>query len=209
MAFDFFTQKQRLFDLWAPSYDWLFPSVFYQAIHQRLLDYVVVPERANVLDLGCGTGRLLNRLAEQFPQLRGIGFDLSEEMLRQARDRNRHRPRLLYFQGNAEALPFEDQQFDAVFSTISFLHYPHPDTVLAEVSRVLKPGGHFYWVDPVFGSHPTSQLLAVSPGGIRLYPPASRAQMGQSVGLDDAEHHYLLWPVMLTHFRKDSSHPAP
>ncbi|HEY9876748.1 MAG TPA: class I SAM-dependent methyltransferase, partial [Candidatus Obscuribacterales bacterium] len=121
--------KEKFFDLWAPNYDFLFLSVFYQAVHKRLLEYVNLPDRANVLDIGCGTGRLLDRLATQFPQMRGTGLDLSTEMLHQARERNRHHPRLIYIQGNAEALPFADGQFDAVFNTLSFLHYPKPEQV--------------------------------------------------------------------------------
>ena len=63
--------KQTFFDLWAPSYDWLFPSIVYQAIHKRLLEYVDLSNSANVLDLGCGTGKLLHRLAVNFPTLQG------------------------------------------------------------------------------------------------------------------------------------------
>lgn len=61
------SQKQQLFDRWAPNYDWIFPSVVYQAIHKRLLEYVKLPNQSNILDLGCGTGRLLDRLAVKFP----------------------------------------------------------------------------------------------------------------------------------------------
>ncbi len=100
--------KKQLFDRWAPSYDWLFPSVFYQAIHKPLLEYVNLPEPSNVLDLGYGTGCLLNSLATHFPHLRSTGLDFSPEMLRQARCRNRYPTRLIYVQGNAEALPFAD-----------------------------------------------------------------------------------------------------
>ncbi len=62
--------KQHLFDLWAPLYDCLFLSVFYQATHKRLLEYIELPERPNVLDIGCGTGRLLNCLAAEYPHRR-------------------------------------------------------------------------------------------------------------------------------------------
>lgn len=83
------SNKRQLFDRWAPLYDLLFPSVFYQAIHQRLLDYVDLPQQAHVLDIGCGTGRLLNRLATKYSDLQGTGLDFSAEMLRQARRTNR------------------------------------------------------------------------------------------------------------------------
>ncbi len=81
------SNKEKFFDRWAPNYDFLLTSVFYQAVHKRLIEYVELPEQPNVLDLGCGTGRLLNRLATEFPALQGTGLDLSAEMLHQARQR--------------------------------------------------------------------------------------------------------------------------
>ncbi|MGH1393016.1 MAG: class I SAM-dependent methyltransferase, partial [Trichormus sp.] len=144
---EFLKQKKLIFDLWASSYDSLLPSVFYQAVHKRLLEYVDLSAQANVLDLGCGTGRLLERLATKFPELRGTGLDLSPKMLQVARLSNRHHPRLIFIEGKAEALPFGDGQFDAVFNSISFLHYLEPKQVLQEVARVLTPSGRFYLVD--------------------------------------------------------------
>ncbi|WP_100898477.1 class I SAM-dependent methyltransferase [Nostoc flagelliforme] len=202
MTNDFFSNKKFLFDRWAPSYDWLFPSVFYRAVHKRLLEYVDLPESANVLDIGCGTGHLLKRLATQFPDMQAIGLDLSANMLRVARQSNRHRPRLIYVEGKAESLPFADGQFDAVFSTISFLHYLEPKQVLSEIARVLSPGGRFYLVDFTSIKETEPQLLPVSTLGIRLYSPNQRQLLGSSAGLLCLNHHYLLGPVLLTVFAK-------
>ena len=202
MTFNFLSNKKRLFDQWAFSYDWLFPSVIYQAIHKRLLEYVDLPERANILDMGCGTGRLLDRLATEFPDLRGTGLDLSSNMLRMARLSDRHRPRLIYIEGTAESLPFGEGQFDAVFSTISFLHYLEPQQVLSEVARVLSPGGRFYLVDITTKKETAPQVLPISPRGIRFYSPQQREVFGSSAGLLSLSHHYLLGPVLLTIFVK-------
>ncbi|WP_392535823.1 class I SAM-dependent methyltransferase [Nostoc sp. C117] len=200
---DFFSNKKFLFDLWASSYDWLFPSVFYQAVQKRLLEYVDLPERSsNVLDIGCGTGRLLERLATQFPELRGTGLDLSTNMLRMARLSNRHHPRLIFIEGKAESLPFANGQFDAVFSTISFLHYLEPQQVISEIARVLSPGGRFYLVDITSNKEVEPQLLPISPRGIRLYSPNQRQLLGSSAGLLCLSHHYLLGFVLLTIFAK-------
>ena len=195
-------KKQQSFDRWAPSYDNLFPSVFYQAIHKRTLDYVELPEQAKVLDIGCGTGRLLNRLAAKYPDFQGIELDFSAEMLRQARRSNLHRPRLIFVQGNAAPLRFVDDQFHAVFNTISFLHYAEPERVLAEVYRVLWPGGMFYLVDPTDRS-----LTASWHSEMRLYSREKRQQMGIQAGLECIKHQYLLGPdqMTLTIFSKPSS----
>lgn len=202
---DVLDRKARFFDRWALTYDWLLPSVFYQAVHQRLLEYVQLPEAAVVLDIGCGTGRLLNRLAARYPDLRGYGLDLAPVMLQQARRSNQHRPRLIFKQGRSDAIPFSDNFFNAAFSTISFLHYPDPQAVMGEVYRVLQPGGHFYLVD-----YTTSfltggrQSIAVSPGGLRFYSRSQRQQMGDQVNLTCVNHYSLIGPVLLTLFQKPS-----
>jgi ubiquinone/menaquinone biosynthesis C-methylase UbiE len=202
MTDNFINKKKQLFDLWAPSYDWLFPSVFYQAIHKRLLSYVELPQQSNVLDIGCGTGRLLERLASQFPDLRGTGLDLSDEMLRLARRNNSHRPRLIYIQGKADSLPFADRQFNAVFNTVSFLHYQEPQQVFNEVARVLSPGGRFYLADSTLTNNADTRVTAVTRGQVKFYSPKSRENLGSNAGLLCLNHHYLLSPVLLTIFVK-------
>ncbi|MEB3340874.1 class I SAM-dependent methyltransferase [Okeania sp.] len=194
--------KQTFFDRWAPSYDWLFPSVIYQAIHQRLLEYVNLSTSANVLDLGCGTGKLLNRLAVNFPTIQGTGLDLSPEMISQANSRNYYPQRLRFVSGNSEEMPFAEAEFDAVFNTISFLHYPHPQKVFNEVSRVLRPGGYFYLVDSYFQWQDEFQYLGITPGGLNLYSPTARAKFGKEAGLNLQANYYLLGAVLLTIFTK-------
>lgn len=193
--------KKQLFDRWAPNYDLLFTTIFYQAVHKRLLTKVELPPQANVLDLGCGTGRLLDRLATQFPDLRGTGLDLSPQMLRVARQKNRHHPRLIYLEGNAESLPFAENQFNAVFNTISFLHYPEPQQVFNQVAWVLSPGGRFYLADNILPNS-TWSLMSKSLAKIKFYNREQREQLGNVAGLRCLGHYYLLAPVVLTIFEK-------
>ncbi|MDY6781340.1 MAG: class I SAM-dependent methyltransferase [Cyanobacteriota bacterium] len=197
---EIFSKKQTFFDRWAPNYDILLTTIFYQAVHKRLLEYVELPESPYILDLGCGTGRLLTRLAKQFPDLQGVGVDFSEEMLRQARKQNLDEIRLNYVLGNAESLPLESAQFDAVFNTISFLHYPNPEQVFSEIHRALKPQGKYYLAD--YTSQQDRFFFPFSPGGLRFYSSQQRQELGERVGLNCVGHYYLLGPVMLTVFEK-------
>jgi len=194
--------KQTFFDRWALSYDRLFPSVVYQAIHQRLLSFVQLKAQAHVLDLGCGTGKLLKRLLAKYPEVTGTGLDLSSEMIHQAKLSNPAPDRATFQEGNAEALPFEDSQFDAVFNTISFLHYRNPDRVFAEVKRVLQPDGQFYLVDSAFRWQPPMLTINFSPGGLRLYNTTEREILAHAAGLTCLGHQYLLGPVVLSQFLK-------
>ena len=202
MTETFLRNKQWFFDRWAPGYDCLFTTVFYQAVHKRLLEYVQLSEEANILDLGCGTGRLVDRIAKQFPTVTATGLDLSDQMIHQARSRNRYPQRLRFTPGNVESLPFAEHQFDAVFCTISFLHYPHPQLVFEEINRVLRPSGCFYLAD-YQGNDSTGQtLVPVSPGGLRFYSRSQRTEFGQNVGWSCVGHYHLLGPILLTKFQK-------
>ena len=199
MTNNFYQQKENFFNLWAPFYDCLFTTFFYQAIHQRLLEYVELPDNASVLDIGCGTGLLLNRLAAKFPTVKGIGLDLAPLMLRRARAENRFHKRLIFVSGNTESLSFAEEQFDAVFCTMSFLHYPHPEQVFAQVSRVLAPGGRFYLADSYRGA--TNHLVSIPGiGAIRLYNRQQREKLGTEANLSCLAHHDLLPGILLTIF---------
>ena len=199
MTNNFYQQKENFFNLWASHYDCLFTTVFYQGVHKRLLEYVELPENASVLDLGCGTGRLMGRLAAKFPTMKAIGLDLSPSMLQEARARNQYHKRLIFVSGRAESLTFADEQFDAVFCTMSFLHYPHPQQVFDRVSRVLALGGRFYLVDAYRGEHNFSSSIPWI-GELRLYNRQQREQLGREAGLSCLAHHYLLPEILLTIF---------
>ncbi|MEO1400194.1 MAG: class I SAM-dependent methyltransferase [Cyanobacteria bacterium J06635_1] len=194
--------KLNLFNRWAPTYDWLLPSVFYQAVHQRLLECIWLPETAHVLDLGCGTGKLLNRLANQYPQLTGTGLDFSPEMLQKAQQNSVAPDRLTYVHGTTDQIPLPDSQFDAVFCTISFLHYSAPVTVLTEIHRALKPGGLFYLADYTPSKLSGKDTVTTPTGDLRFYNQTAREDLGKQAALLTEAHYYLLGPIVLTIFAK-------
>lgn len=195
--------KRNLFNRWAPLYDLPFTSVFYQAVHKRLLEFVELPEAAQVLDLGCGTGKLLNRLANRYPQLTGTGLDFSDEMLQQARQQSAAPNRLTYVQGRTDAIPLPDDQFDAAFCTISFLHYANAIAVLHEIHRVLKPGGSFYLADYTLPQWSGQTALHLTRADVHFYSPIGRETLAQETSFQVEGHHYLLGPVLLTVFRAE------
>ena len=136
---DYQEKSRRAFDGQAADYDTGHFGDHARKLYGVLLSQVMQIPHAAVLDLVCGTGELLARFLEQAPKARCAGLDLSEGMLSVARKKLGDRAELV--RGNAERLPFGDGVFDVVLCSDSFHHYPDPRAVLAEVSRVLSPGG--------------------------------------------------------------------
>ena len=103
----------------------------------------VAPEGARVLEVGCGPGHLSIRLARQ-DGLDVTGLDLDPAMIERARA-NADRPgddrRPSFFIGDVASLAFPDGSFDLVVSTLSMHHWADPAAGLAEIGRVLCPGG--------------------------------------------------------------------
>jgi ubiquinone/menaquinone biosynthesis C-methylase UbiE len=100
---------------------------------------------ANVLDLGCGTGTLLQDIKELYPDIELNGVDISENMVKIANEKLGEGD--ICKVGDVENLNFMDNTFDLVTCSYSFHHYPNPEAVVKEIYRVIKPGGRFILVD--------------------------------------------------------------
>lgn len=128
----------RKYDHLAAIYDRRWSS-YIKATVQATLDRLVLRPGDRILDLGCGTGALLQALADQDLGLDLAGLDYSHEMLAIARSKLPVTVTLC--QGNAAELPWDDRHFDWVISTSAFHYFPAPDRVLQDIRRVLKPTG--------------------------------------------------------------------
>lgn len=104
--------------------------------------------RRDVLEVGCGRGGGSEWIARTQGVKSMTGMDLAASAVAFCRANHRS-PALTFTQGDAESLPFADATFDAVINVESCHHYPSPAAFFREVSRVLRPGGHFcvttYW----------------------------------------------------------------
>ncbi len=105
------------------------------------LSDVDFPAGARVLDIGCGTGAQSRTLA-QWPGVgEVVGVDQLEPFIKHARTLAADIPNVSFRQSDARNLPFGDGAFDVVVLHTLLTHVPGTEAVLAEVRRVLKPGG--------------------------------------------------------------------
>jgi SAM-dependent methyltransferase len=93
-----------------------------------------------VLDTGCGTGKQLAADRQAFPDVLMVGLDLFHGMLRQAR---RRCPTVAWVQGDSARLPLKDASFDYITNQFSYHHVLDKPRMIAEIGRVLRPGGRF------------------------------------------------------------------
>lgn len=124
-------------------------------LYQRVVEDMVPLQliEGMVLDAGTGPGTLVRAIAHRFPQLQVHGVDLSEGMIQLAREhaqRERLEERAHYKVGDVRQLPYPDQSFAIVVSTISLHHWQELEQPLRELYRVLQPGGRLWIYDARF-----------------------------------------------------------
>lgn len=158
-----------------------------------------------MLDVGTGPGQVPPLVCERLPDATVVGIDLAASMLRHAERRRRasaHTDRIEYRLADAKRLPFEDGAFDAVFSNTILHHIADPRPFLAEVGRVLRPGGALLVRDlfrpeaaeradelvrlHAAGESPRQQaLLRASLGA--AFTPTELGDLARACGLADAQ----------------------
>ena len=127
------------FDAWARIYDApLVQRLTYRPVHDAVVRELVPRRPRRVVDVGCGTGLLTTRLRAALPDARVTGVDFSGGMLAQAAARA---PGAAWVRGDALRLPIGSERIDAIVSTEAFHWFPDQTAALAEMRRVLVPGG--------------------------------------------------------------------
>ncbi|HTK06393.1 MAG TPA: class I SAM-dependent methyltransferase [Ktedonobacteraceae bacterium] len=111
---------------------------------QWTLSLLSLKSTDHVLEIGCGAGRALEIVTAQVPAGHVSGIDYSPTMIEASRRRNSRAiamGHLELFQADVMQLPFADASFDTIWSIHSIYFWPDRDRALAEIARVLKPGG--------------------------------------------------------------------
>jgi SAM-dependent methyltransferase len=129
-----------------------------QALSRRLVsawrlpvEWLRIPAGGVALDVGSGPGNVTASLARAAgPDAVALGIDISEPMLERA-VRNEAGPQVGFIKADAQRLPLRDDTVDAVVSTAVLQLVPNPAAALAEMARVLRPGGRLAIMVPTVG----------------------------------------------------------
>jgi ubiquinone/menaquinone biosynthesis C-methylase UbiE len=158
-------QAHAQFQKWSRSYDrsvlqWLYFAPSHRIIVDHLEQFrgrrrsaASASEGLRLLDVGCGTGRLAQRLHADFPgaqehsPIQFCGVDFCRPMLDHAVARELPATHFTWVQGESRHLPFADDSFDLITCVHSFHHYPDQPGAVHEMFRVLAPGGQAIILD--------------------------------------------------------------
>jgi ubiquinone/menaquinone biosynthesis C-methylase UbiE len=178
------------FNRWSGGYERHYlQRLVFEPVQETVLSLAAaeVPKPIAILDVGCGTGRLLRTAEQRFPGSTLEGVDAAVGMIKHAQAVLPAGSRIRFQVATAEKLPFANSQFDLVFSTMTFHHWADQAKGITEVRRVLRPGGRWLLADFIATGpmrffflltrpkrfHERSQIEAlVAPAGMRVLAQA-------------------------------------
>jgi SAM-dependent methyltransferase len=131
---------------WGPISGWFYETVIGRRVGPLYDRFVAealpeLPDGSTIIDVGCGEGQVSSRIAAWLPACQVIGLDLSPAMIERASARTPPRDNLRFVQGDALALPLQDDSVDVAVSVASIKHWPDRLRGVRELLRVIRPGG--------------------------------------------------------------------
>jgi ubiquinone/menaquinone biosynthesis C-methylase UbiE len=109
-------------------------------MQQALISSIKIKSPIYLLDLGCGTGWAVRYVARKMNENgKFVGIDISGAMIDKAKVNSIGLQNVEFYKANSEDLPFPNNYFETIICSNSFHHYLHPEIVLCEVKRTLKP----------------------------------------------------------------------
>ena len=158
------------------------------------LSYWEIQEDDRVLDIGCGGGATLHRMAEKVTSghVTGVDYsDVSVETSRRNNEKNIKRGKMDVLEGSVENLPFADDFFDKIITVESFYFWPDPQENLKEVRRVLKEGGTFLLVADTYNKEGLDPKTLENICRFHLFTPTAEEfrKLFEKAGFTDIQIH--------------------
>ena len=168
----------------------------HRPVGEQAIALMNLPVNASVLDLGCGSGWASRLMAQTAKEGRVVGIDISDEMVRVARESSLQFPNIEFQVASAEKLPFADGEFSHAFSMESLYYYVDIPQALREIARVLNTGGHFSCVVDLYEeSKPSHQWIEQLKVPVQLLSTAQYRSLFKEAGFVNVEDRRIYDPT--------------
>lgn len=137
----------KQFSQWADNYDNPFTSITFRQTNAKIAELLNPAPNSSLLDVGCGSGILIQKLLSLNRNMKLYGLDITPKMVEVAKKKFKEDLNIEITLGSAIKMPYEDNSFDYVTCASSFHHHPDPLRSVKEMVRVLKPGGKLLILD--------------------------------------------------------------
>ncbi|MBS3075385.1 methyltransferase domain-containing protein [Candidatus Pacearchaeota archaeon] len=187
--------NKKFFNEIAGYYDnFILKSLFVKAL-KKLIKTMGIKKNSKILDLGCGTGNLLHLLEKENKNLKLYGIDISEEMLKIAKDRLNKKTELKLI--SAEKIDFKNK-FDYVFSTEAFHHYSDYHLIMNNIYKSLKNNGKLIVLDVDFGYFLNKIFHLIEPGNNKMHSPLEFKKLFEAHGFKNIRQKRINFLFILT-----------
>lgn len=139
---------QKIADKYVENLGYPHTQEYMAYLDRAFLTHVIQSDLAETAEICCGRGELLELVGQQRIGL-GVGVDISPKMLEAAQKRHAQHEGFLFVQGDATQLPLASAQFQSVFMFGGIHHVSDRRRLFEEIFRILRPGGRFYFREPV------------------------------------------------------------
>lgn len=191
-------KNKSFFDRWAKTYDDGRITNWFKYTQDLTIGLLDLRPNSKVLDVGCGTGHAVLKLASLISDGKACGIDISPVMIEKALTKVHESlmNKIEFRQASSENIPYPANEFDYVICTNSFHHYPDPLRALGEMSRVLRSGGQVV----IFENAPDLSLYTwvwdrlfriIEKGHVRYYSSQELGEMLERAGFKNVKLCYL------------------
>jgi len=168
----------------------------HRPVGEQAIERMQIPVNATVLDVGCGSGWATRLMGESALQGHVVGIDVSDEMVRVAREESSDHSNVKFQVASAEDLPFEDAEFTHAFSMESLYYYVDIPRALKEIKRVLKYGGLFVSVIDLYQENePTHHWISFLKVPVQLLSSSKYRNMLEDAGFVNVRDQRLFDPT--------------
>ncbi|WP_446899074.1 class I SAM-dependent methyltransferase [Clostridium sp. LBM24168] len=152
------------------------------------LDKVDIKENFMILDIGCGGGKTINRLAGLIKSGKVIGVDYSKDCVEWSKEFNSQfikEGRVNVYNSSVERLPFKDGQFDLITAVETIYFWPDLINNLKEIKRVLKPSGKFVIINEMYMDNNSEEQYEEYVDKMNIYTPEELYKIMAKIGYKD------------------------